>query len=350
MSGAASDDEVPARGPEAGGAAAPDAAAAADGGPPPPRADQPLTAALSKALDAAGFAHRFAPVSVAGELAQILEDLGSTGQVAESLLAEYAESLAFSCPPEVGEPRALIVVASPSLPVKVRFDLESGPFEAVIPPTYISSDAKERAFAAMRSVLGQAGHNVGRARLPVKLLAVSTGLAQYGRNNIAYIKNMGSFVRLDAFCTDAPLKVEAYRGKGSWRLSSCPPCRNCHHVCPTGCIPYDGTVIDAARCLAYANEHEGPWPEGVDPKGHNCLVGCLLCQERCPVDRVYARLPKLVAEFDREETEWILRDLPADDLPPAVRTKLATLDMEDYSTVLGRNLVALVAAAAAKKG
>ena len=75
-----------------------------------------------------------------------------------------------------------------------------------------------------------------------------------------------------------------------------------------------------------------------------------VCQERCPVDRVYARLPKLVAEFDREETEWILRDLPADDLPPAVRTKLSTLDMEDYSTVLGRNLVALVAAAAAKKG
>ena len=66
------------------------------------------------------------------------------------------------------------------------------------------------------------------------------------------------------------------------------------------------------------------------------------------MDRVYVRIPKVVAEFDREETEWILRDLPADQLPAGVRAKLAALDMEDYSTVLGRNLRALVAAAAAK--
>jgi epoxyqueuosine reductase len=314
-----------------------------------PAGDPALTAALRAALDAAGFVHRFAPVSVAAELAEILVDVAETGEVTESLLAEYAESLAFSCPQEVGEPQALIVVASASLPVKVRFELGSGPFDAVIPPTYISSDAKERALTSMQSVLGPAGYTVGRARIPVKLLAVRTGLAQYGRNNIAYIKNLGSFVRLDAFCTNAPIQVEDYRGKGSWRLSSCPPCRNCHHVCPTGCIPYDGVIIEAERCLTYFNEHEGEWPEGVDPKGHNCLVGCLLCQERCPVDRVYLRLPKLVAEFDREETEWILRDLPADRLPAGVRAKLAALDMEEYSTVLGRNLRALVAAAEAKK-
>ena len=333
MSGAGPDNGANARG-----------ASGAGGGAPRPASDPALTAALRAALSAAGFAHSLSPVSVATELAQILVDLAGNGEVTETLLAEYAESLAFSCPPEVGAPQAMIVVASPSLPVKVRFELEDGPFEAVIPPTYISSDAKERALAAMDSVLGPAGYNVGRARVPVKLLAVRTGLAQYGRNNIAYIKNMGSFVRLDAFCTNAPLQVEDYQGKGSWRLSSCPPCRNCHHVCPTGCIPYDGTVIDAERCLTYLNEHEGDWPEGVEPKGHNSLVGCMLCQEMCPVDRVYLRLPKLVAEFDREETEWILRDLPAGQLPPGVRAKLAALDMEEYSTVLGRNLRALIAA------
>jgi epoxyqueuosine reductase len=311
--------------------------------------DLALTAALGKALDGAGFAHRVAPVSVAGELAQILAELLDKRQVSETLLAEYRESLTFSCPEEVGEPRALVVVASPSPAVKVRFQLETGPFEAVIPPTYISSDAQDRALAAMRSVLGRGGYTVARARIPVKLLAVRTGLAQYGRNNVAYVKNMGSFVRLDAFCTDAPLAVEDFKGKGSWRLSSCPPCRNCHHVCPTGCIPYDGTVIDAERCLTYFNEHEGDWPAGLDPQGHNALVGCLLCQDRCPVDRVYLRLPRLLAEFDREETEWILRDLPAGQLPAGVRAKLAALDLEDYSTVLGRNLRALVAVTTAKK-
>lgn len=322
----------------------------ADAARPAAAGDADLTAQLRAALDAAGFAHRLAPVSVAGELAQILADLAGKGQVTQSLLAEYSDSLTFSCPPEVGEPKALIVVASPSPAMKVRFQLESGPFDAIIPPTYIAGDALKRALTALRSVLGPAGHKVGRARIPVKLLAVRTGLAQYGRNNVAYIKNMGSFVRLDAFCTDAPLQVEDYKGKGSWRLSSCQPCRNCHHVCPTGCIPYDGTVIEAERCLTYFNEHEGDWPEGLDPKRHNCLVGCLLCQERCPVDRAYVRIPKVVAEFDRDETEWILRDLPADRLPAGVRAKLAALDMADYSSVLGRNLRALVGAAAAGEG
>jgi epoxyqueuosine reductase len=229
--------------------------------------------------------------------------------------------------------------------VKVRFHLESGPFEAVVPPTYISTAAKDRCLQVMGSVLGPEGFQVARARIPVKLLAVRTGLAQYGRNNIAYVRNLGSFVRLDAFCTDAPLHVEDHKSKGSWRLSCCPPCRNCHHVCPSGCIPYDGTLIDAERCLTYRNEHEGEWPEWLGTDSHNSLVGCMRCQEMCPANRVHLRIPQVIAEFDREETGWILRDLPAEQLPAGVRAKLAALDLEDYSTVLGRNLRALVAAA-----
>lgn len=304
-----------------------------------------LTRSLRRALDDAGFAHRLADVSVAGELAAILAGLQAAGQVTETLLTEYAESLRFSCPEEVGAPHALIVVASRSPVVKVLFHLESGPFEAVIPPTYISTAAREHCLEVMRSVLGPAGFKVGRARIPVKLLAVRTGLAQYGRNNVAYVRNMGSLVRLDAFCTDAPLHVEDYKSKGSWLLSCCPPCRNCHHVCPTGCIPYDGKVIDAERCLAYLNEHEGEWPEWVDPRGHNSLVGCMRCQEMCSANRVHLRIPRVIAEFDREETDWIFRGLPAERLPAPVCAKLAALDLEDYSTVLGRNLTALVAAA-----
>jgi epoxyqueuosine reductase len=316
----------------------------------PMTADRPvvddLTRSLRRALDDAGFAHRLADVSVARELADVLAGLRDRGEVAGSLLDEYSESLTFSCPDEVGTPRVLIVVASRSPVLKVRFQLASGPFEAVIPPTYVSTSGRERCLEVMRSVLGPAGYKVGRARIPVKLLAVRTGLAQYGRNNVAYVRNMGSLVRLDAFCTDAPLHVEDYRTKGSWRLSCCPPCRNCHHVCPTGCIPYDGKLIDATRCLSYFNEHEEEWPEWLSPLGHNSLVGCMLCQERCPANRVHLRMPPVVAEFDRDETNWILRDLPAEQLPAGVRAKLAALDLEDYSTVLGRNLRALVEASA----
>ena len=220
---------------------------------------------LDAALREGGYVHRLAPVALMPRLEQKLAELRDEGLLSDALFEEYRESLTFSCPPEVSEPRTVIVVAWPSPAVKIRFHLESGPLEATVPPTYISSEGRERCLEILRSVLEPAGHAVARATAPVKLLAAHTGLAQYGRNNLAYVRGMGTFARLDTFCTDADLGAEEYESKGSLRLSCCPPCRNCHHVCPTGCIPYDGTVIDASRCLTYFNEHEGDWPEDLDP-------------------------------------------------------------------------------------
>jgi hypothetical protein len=54
-----------------------------------------------------------------------------------------------------------------------------------------------------------------------------------------------------------------------------------------------------------------------------------------------------VAEFDRQETALILEGRPAEELPPELRKRLAELDLDGYSTVLGRNLRALRDSAAA---
>ena len=53
----------------------------------------------------------------------------------------------------------------------------------------------------------------------------------------------------------------------------------------------------------------------------------------------------MVAEFDREETDIILENRPPERLPTAVLAKLGDLNLEEYSTVLGRNLLALKKAA-----
>jgi epoxyqueuosine reductase len=304
-----------------------------------------LAARLEAALGSAGFRCRLAPVGVAEELGLTIDGLRDEGSLAESLYEEWEDLFHFTPPPEVPAPRTLIAVAWPSPAVKVRFQMDTGPLEAVIPPTYISSAGRERCLATMRSVLGPLGHVVARARIPVKLLAVRSGLARYGRNNLAYVRGMGTFARLDAFCTDADLEAVKYETKGSLRLSACPPCRNCHHVCPTGCIPYDGQVIEATRCLTYLNENEDAWPEWLDPRAHNSLVGCMRCQEMCPADRYYLRTEPVVAEFDEQETAIILENLPPERLPGPVLRKLKDLDMEEYSPILGRNLLALRTAA-----
>ena len=296
---------------------------------------------LAAILGAAGCRCALAPIEIVEKLSADLHDLRARGLVSAAIYDEYAPSWEFAPPPEVPRPRTLIVVARPSPPVKVRFHLDSGPLEAVIPPTYISSVGRAECLELLRSILGAQGLSVARARVANKLAAARTGLAQYGRNNLVYVRGMGTFARLDAFCTDADLDASELVLKGSMRMSSCPPCRNCHHHCPTGCIPYDGTVIDAARCLTHLNENEGEWPAWLDPQAHNALVGCMRCQEMCPADRYFLRTEVVVAEFDRHETEVVLKGLPPEQLPAPVRAKLAALDLEEYSPVLGRNLLAL---------
>jgi epoxyqueuosine reductase len=306
-----------------------------------PRPTTPLAEALAASLEAAGYRHRLAPVEVAAELRETISGLRAEGLLAEAIYQQYQGYWDFTPPAAVPEPRTLIVVAWRSLPVKVRFHADTGPLEAVIPPSYLSTADRARCLEAARLVLGPAGYVVDWAALPVKLLAVRAGLAQYGRNNLAYVTGLGSYVRLGALCTDAELGAVKHKTKASMLMSCCPPCRNCHHVCPTGCIPHSGTVIDAGRCLAQVNENVGAWPEWVPARSHNSLVGCMRCQEACPANRYYLCREEVVAEFDRRETALILEDRPAEELPVELHDRLAELDMEGYSTVLGRNLLAL---------
>jgi epoxyqueuosine reductase len=304
---------------------------------------------IARSLREAGYDHRLVRPELTADLEAILTGLCEQCLLSDTVYGEggHRESFTFSCPAEVSTVRTLIVVAWSSQPVKVRFHLEGGPLEAVIPPTYIHTQERERCMGVLRSILEPAGFSVGVATGPAKLLAVYSGLARYGRNNHTYVRGMGTFARLEVFCTDADLGAVDYQLAGSPRLSLCPACCNCSHVCPTGCIPENGTVIDGARCLAFFNEGEGEWPEWLDIRAHNSLVGCMRCQALCPANRTFSRLPKVVAEFDRAETDVILQDLPADELPEALRTRLAALDLDGYSKVLGRNLRALSEAAAA---
>jgi len=321
-----------------------------------------LIDAIEKGFREAGFGHRLVGVEVTRNLDETFAMLLERGLLSESLYKEYADSLRFEPPPRVPAVRSLVVAATPSPPVKVRFHLDSGPLEAVIPPTYISSASRARCLRLLEEVLVPQGFSVARVPVPVKLLAVRTGLAEYGRNNIAYVHALGSFVRLDAFATDADLVSpgEPRAGlspflvggrepaSGHWspprRMGSCGACHACYHACPTGCIPFpeEGVVIAAERCLTYLNEHEGDWPDRLDPAAHNCLVGCMRCQLVCPANKYYLRREEVVEEFDLDETEIVLRNLPAEALPGSVLSKLSRLDLDEYSTVLGRNLRALV--------
>jgi len=300
-----------------------------------------IAQALARALSREGIRHAFAPSGVSRDLWEEVSDIHVSGLLADDLYGEYQEYWRFVPPEGMGEPRTFIAVAWPSPLARIRFEMDEGSLDALVPPTYISSAGRTRCLDTARSVLQPAGYGVEWARAPVKLLAERTGLACYGRNNIAYVNGLGSYVRLGVLCTDADLRSEPLGADHAF-MEECAKCRACVRACPTGCIPKDGTVIDAAHCLTQANENEGAWPSWVAAEAHNSLVGCMRCQEICPVNRAQAgREPELVAEFDRQETAVILQGLQTDRLPDVLRAKLAALDLDEYSSVLGRNLRAL---------
>jgi epoxyqueuosine reductase len=306
-----------------------------------------LRVSLEEALDAVGLRFRMVGAEFAGEMTRSLVELRDRGIAPEEILSEYERSFAFATPEGMAEVRSLVVAAAPSPPVKVVFALSDREVEAVIPPTYVSSKTRVHTLEIMREILGPAGYAVQRVALPAKLLAVRVGLAEYGRNGLAYVEGMGSFARLDVYGTDADLIGEEERCAGFQSRLSVPPrmrkclaCAWCHHACPTQCISSTGDRIDPLRCLTYLNEHDVDWPEWLDPRSHNSLVGCMVCQMGCRanVEGGYI-LPQVpAASFNREETEIILENLPEDQLPESLREKLESLDLAEYSTVLGRNL------------
>jgi len=277
----------------------------------------PLADTLGAALDRVGVRHALAPVDVAEALNQEIAALRDQGLLAERLFEAYREYWRFAAPDGMKESRALIAVAWASPPVKVRFQMADGPLDAIVPPTYISTAERSECLALVRSVLEPQGYSADWARVPAKLLAVRTGLAEYGRNNITYVPGLGSYARLGALCTDADLGVtKADARNGEWTaaphsfMEQCADCGICQRACPTGCIPEDGTVVDASRCLTEANENEGAWPPWVPADSHNCLYGCMLCQKPCPADRMHRdHHIEIVAEFDRDETALILEGL-----------------------------------------
>ncbi len=308
-----------------------------------------MLAAIDKVIRGAGLSYEVAPAGIAIQLERRLNDLLEWGSLSASLYEAYSSSLEWSAPAELPVARSLVVIAGRAPCYSVVFHAGRRKLTAVIPPTYLRSSFRASCRRLLEEVLVPAGFGVERPTLPVKLLAVRTGLGEYGRNDLCYVPGMGSLARLEAFVTDADLldgdsAAALDRGLRSaqMRMSSCSTCSSCHWACPTRCIPSDTSLVGAERCLTYLNENEGPWPDWLDPGSHNCLVGCMRCQQICPVNREHLADPEIVAEFDAAETDVILQDLPQNLLPEAIRAKLAALDLDDYSTVLGRNLRALM--------
>ncbi|MDI7274488.1 MAG: 4Fe-4S double cluster binding domain-containing protein [Anaerolineae bacterium] len=287
-------------------------------------------------LEARGYRARVVPVERVSDLADSLDAWRRKGALDEWFDRRELRRLRFDPPEELPAPRSLIVASNPQPQVRLLFGSQGGHVPVTLPPTYVWRGPDEQVRRAALEVLAPLGYTLIRAALPVKLLAVHSGLARYGRNNICYVPGFGTFHRLVAFWSDLPPADDPWQE--ALMLERCQDCSACRRQCPTGAIGEDRFLLHAERCLTFHNEDASAIPEWVDSSWHHAIVGCMRCQLACPENREHRDWIEDGPEFSAEETELLLRGIAADQLPAETASKLESVDLVDYQDVLARNL------------
>jgi epoxyqueuosine reductase len=172
-------------------------------------------------------------------------------------------------------------------------------------------DVEQHVHDLLAAILNPQGYQVAPAMLPEKLLVVRSGLGAYGRNNISYVPGLGGFHQPIALYSDAPCPADHWHDLQM--LERCRSCVACQHGCPTGAITAERFLLRAERCLTFHNERstDVPFPLWIDPAWHNCLVGCLHCQQICPENRTVWPWVVEGACFTEEETVLLQGGAPS---------------------------------------
>ena len=191
---------------------------------------------LFSQLEERGYKGRIVSIQHLGDLQEEMEGHHRQGLFDEEFYQTWITGFAFSPPDSLPGARSLIVVAIPQPQIRVVFTWNGEPLPLIIPPTYVAYGEKNKQVEDLLvGILSPAGYRVALATLPIKLLAVRSGLGAYGKNNICYVPGMGSFHQLAAFYSDLPCQEDHWQELQM--MERCQNCSACLRNCPTGAIP-----------------------------------------------------------------------------------------------------------------
>lgn len=302
---------------------------------------------LIEGLKQRGYHARIVSIDRLHDLRTEIEHRHEAGHFDAAFAAYLDTQLDFELPEDARDARSLIVVAVSDPLVQFGFSSNGSQTRLLVPPTYLHWQRSDgRVQAALTELLKPHGYRVTLAALPKKLLAVRSGLAEYGTNNIAYVAGLGSFVRFSVFYSDLPCRNDEWRE--ATIMARCRDCSACRNICPTGAIPTDGFLLRADLCTTFHNERPADveFPSWLDASCHNCLVGCLHCQRVCPENRDVVGWIEDGAEFSAQETALLMQGIPLERLPAETLDKIERWDLTELVELFPRNLKVLLEAGA----
>lgn len=291
---------------------------------------------ILNSLNSYGYRARIISLNIISELKN--EILRAKSLLNESFFNERLSIFNFDLNSKFNSAKSIIITAAPQYPVNAVFHFAEKKTISYVPPTYTyTTDIKIRMI--LEDVLPKSIW-LSDVILPLKLLSVFSGLAKYGRNNIAYINGMGSFFRLKAFLSNLE-SVKTIKCK-LYILKDCQNCVVCIYLCPTKAINKRRFLINAEKCLTYINERKDDFPDWVNSEWHNSLIGCMLCQSFCPANKKLRHLRDGNIEFNENETKSILNFTPFNSLSNSTKQKIIYLNLQDDYDLLPRNLSVLL--------
>jgi epoxyqueuosine reductase len=292
-------------------------------------------------LEQHGFKARTVSTVHLKELQEDLDKLVRQGLLDESFQQRFLRFV-YNPLDIISEARTIFIIALPARMTRFSFTWQGQTLYGNISPNYMVKTAQVNAGDTLINTLKDSGYKAVPAKLPFKTLAVRSGLAQYGRNNLAYVPGLGNFVRLAAYYSDCTCDSDSWHELQM--MSTCADCNICYKACPTGSMHQDRFLISAEKCLTWSSQDDAVVLEWVGSHWHNMLLGCMLCQLTCPVNKVQAANIVDGPEFTEEETGLILQRTPRDQMQEQTRQKLAEIAEEAVYNMLVRNLKAVMIA------
>jgi epoxyqueuosine reductase len=288
------------------------------------------------------------PISRVDDLKQDMYDL-QNGEYHTGYIDGMAGNTNNFIPTDLGfEPRSVILAVKPSPKYMLQFNYSGKPFDCIVPPPTINEHLNAvEILEYINDYLKPFGFMAaGAGSLPQKLLAVHSGLGFYGRNNLFYDNEFGSYVQLLSYVTDMPCDESETVWFPVSRMETCENCLACVTACPTKSIVADRRIINAEICLSSINSFGGEFPDWLDKNAHNALIGCITCQDCCPGN---AHSKNNIVEwvvFTEEETMELLNHkgdkLYSDSLIVKVEQEAGLSDWSAWKELLPRNLGVLI--------
>jgi epoxyqueuosine reductase len=290
----------------------------------------------------------FAQIAI-NHLQEIKKDINRLWElhyIDPNIFDRYIKNFRYEAPDDLVNAQSVFIVAGYSPILQISVEYKEKAMRCVVPPTYAEFPHPINPEELIKPILEEAGFHlikgISQNRLPYKRLAVQGGLAEYGRNNIIYTAKWGSHARLLGYFSDLPVVQDTWIDMGLSK--ACEKCSACVKICPTQVIPNPGDrfVIHADRCLTNLNENEAPIPDWVQPSWHNSLIGCMKCQEICPLDVKMKNQIVQVGTLTENEVQLFLNGAKKEQHTPNMAKILESIGMQDDLALMGRNLQLLI--------